>query len=409
MAVRELIMSTIGISPPAEASREAEVGLSLNAAQGDEEGSCRSGTASPRTSSCDMENERLETPDREAGAASDMEDSARASGSQTDMEDDQGVRAEQQLVALEDAVCPAFREAKAWADLAEVEEAAHLPMNFDVAMTENNSDSLRCKPPIVTANLCKEATAECPQAVCGNDPKPTAVEWPKPQPPIVFPMHPRGSPHSPFAWSKVQNVPLDKMSRDHFMSTDGKTIEPEINSVQDNIAKLELAIVAKLMGRRISFPFLLEELKRRWSYVGEFEIITVGPNTVICIFQSSAARDAVLFSGPWIIAGNIIGMDRWDSSCSPNSLHGLRSPIWIRLPQLPLIYWDINNITRIANSLGEPLWMDSHTSKWGRSSFARICVKIDLSQKLLPSVWINGIHGRFFPTGGIRGTYKFLF
>ncbi|PKU61123.1 hypothetical protein MA16_Dca028275 [Dendrobium catenatum] len=170
-----------------------------------------------------------------------------------------------------------------------------------------------------------------------------------------------------------------------------------------------MAIVAKLMARRISFPFLLEELKQRWFHFGEFKIITIGPNTFICIFQSLAARDAVLSSGPWIIAGNIIGMDKWDSTCSPNSLHGLRSPIWICLPQLPLIYWDINNITRIANLLGEPLWMDSHTSKWGRSSFARICVRIDLSQKLLLGVWINGIHGKFFQWVEYEGLTNFCF
>ncbi|XP_020690227.1 uncharacterized protein LOC110105178 [Dendrobium catenatum] len=199
------------------------------------------------------------------------------------------------------------------------------------------------------------------------------------------------------------------MSRDHFVAKDGTTIQPELNSVKDNIAKLDMAIVAKLMGRRISFPFILQELKRRWFHFGEFEIITIGPNTFICILQSHEARDVVLSSGPWIIAGNNIGMDKWDSTCSPNSLHGLRSPIWICLPQLPLIYWDLKNITRIANSLGEPLWMDLHTSKWGRSSFARICVRIDVSQKLLPGVWINGIHGRFFQRVEYEGLTNFCF
>ncbi|XP_020702082.1 uncharacterized protein LOC110113749 [Dendrobium catenatum] len=99
-------------------------------------------------------------------------------------------------------------------------------------------------------------------------------------------------------------------------------------------------------------------------------------------------------------------MDKWDSTCSPNSLQGHHSPIWIRLPQLPLIYWDLNNITRISNSLGEPLWMDSHKSKWGRSSFARICVKIDVSQKLLSGVWING---RCFQRVEYEGLTNFCF
>ncbi|KAI0524626.1 hypothetical protein KFK09_004003 [Dendrobium nobile] len=102
-------------------------------------------------------------------------------------------------------------------------------------------------------------------------------------------------------------------------------------------------------------------------------------------------------------------MDKWTSTFSPSSLHGLHSPIWIRLPQLPLIYWDINNITRIANGIGEPLWMDSHTSTWGKSSFARICVRINLEQKLIPGVWINGIHGKFFQRIEYEGLFNFCF
>ncbi|KAL0917344.1 hypothetical protein M5K25_012399 [Dendrobium thyrsiflorum] len=122
------------------------------------------------------------------------------------------------------------------------------------------------------------------------------------------------------------------------------------------------------MGRRVAFPYLISELKR-----------------------------------------NIIGMEKWSPISSPNSLHGLHSPIWIRFPQLPLIYWDTNNITRLANMLGEPLWMDSHTSSWGRSSYARICVRIDLSQKLQAGVWINGLHGRFFQRVEYEGLTNFCF
>ncbi|XP_020686371.1 uncharacterized protein LOC110102357 [Dendrobium catenatum] len=90
-------------------------------------------------------------------------------------------------------------------------------------------------------------------------------------------------------------------------------------------------------------------------------------------------------------------------------MQGLHSPIWVCLPQLQLIYWDVNNITRIANGIGEPLWMDSHTSTWGKSSFACICVRIDLSQKLLPGVWINGIDGRFFQRIEYEGLTNFCF
>ncbi|XP_020692234.1 uncharacterized protein LOC110106626 [Dendrobium catenatum] len=281
--------------------------------------------------------------------------------------------------------------------------------DMDAAPWVLNPISNRCEQPLGTASSEQHAVELSTQGVCANVTKGLNIALLQPQTSQVSPWQPSGPVPGPFAWNKVQNVPLGKMTRDQFITMDGTTIEPEIDSVKDNIAKLDMAIVAKLMGRRISFPFLIKELKRRWFHFGEFEVVTIDPNTFICIFQSHETRDVVLSSGPWIIAGNIIGMDRWDSTCSPNSLHGLRSSIWIRLPQLPLIYWDINNITRIANSLGEPLWMDAHTSKWVRSSFARICVRIDLSQKLLPGVWINGIHGRFFQRVEYEGLSKFCF
>ncbi|PKU87285.1 hypothetical protein MA16_Dca009433 [Dendrobium catenatum] len=50
----------------------------------------------------------------------------------------------------------------------------------------------------------------------------------------------------------------------------------------------------------------------------------------------------------------------------------------------------------MACILGEPLWMDAHTSTWEKSSFARICVRLDLSRPLRPGIWIQGLYGRFF-------------
>ncbi|XP_020680562.1 uncharacterized protein LOC110098169 [Dendrobium catenatum] len=173
-------------------------------------------------------------------------------------------------------------------------------------------------------------------------------------------------------------------------------MEPVPEAVQENIARLNKALIAKVLGRHLPFPFLISVLKILWGHFGPFEAISSAPNTVICNFSSPEAREAVLQGGPWLVAGNIVGLGKWSFSSSPASVEGLWSPIWIRLPELPLIYWDVANLSRLASMIGVPLWMDSFTSTWGRSSFARICFRMDLSRKLPPGVWINGIHGRFF-------------
>ncbi|PKU70998.1 Uncharacterized protein MA16_Dca020986 [Dendrobium catenatum] len=277
------------------------------------------------------------------------------------------------------------------------------------AENNNNCFSARREPLPGPAPNDSHNPELCTQGACGNAPIEPQAPSKQQTAASNVPIYPGSTTTNPFAWNKIQLVPIARLSKDHFLSSDGKSMDPEIEAVQSNIAKLDRAIVAKVMGRRIAFNYLLTELKKRWFHFGEFELVTIAPNTFICVFQSSEARDAVLSGGPWIVGGNIIGMDRWSPSATPNSLHGLHSPIWIRIPQLSLMYWDTHNITRIANMLGDPLWMDSHTSSWGRSSFARICVRIDLSQKLLPGVWINGIHGRFFQRVEYEGLTNFCF
>ncbi|KAL0905991.1 hypothetical protein M5K25_024449 [Dendrobium thyrsiflorum] len=68
----------------------------------------------------------------------------------------------------------------------------------------------------------------------------------------------------------VQYVTLNKMSEETFLAKDGISMEPEVSAVQDNIAKLGKALVAKIIGRRVSFPYLLAELKCR-LYHFEYE------------------------------------------------------------------------------------------------------------------------------------------
>ncbi|KAI0502711.1 hypothetical protein KFK09_017668 [Dendrobium nobile] len=66
-------------------------------------------------------------------------------------------------------------------------------------------------------------------------------------------------------------------------------------------------------------------------------------------------QEGVLSGGPWFVNGSIVGMEKWSLEFSTLSLKGLTSPIWIRMPHLPLQCWDEVNVARIASSIGKPL------------------------------------------------------
>ncbi|KAL0923790.1 hypothetical protein M5K25_004562 [Dendrobium thyrsiflorum] len=138
------------------------------------------------------------------------------------------------------------------------------------------------------------------------------------------------------------------------------------------------------------------ELRRQWIQFGKFHLAILGLGWVLCSFSSYEAMEGVLSGGPWFVNGHIVGLDKWTPEFSPTSLKGLTSPIWVRLPHLPLYCWDEINISRIASLVGSPLLLNGNMFQWGRREFARICVRVALDKQLPSSVWVDGLDGRFF-------------
>lgn len=64
-------------------------------------------------------------------------------------------------------------------------------------------------------------------------------------------------------------------------------------------------------------------------------------------------------------------------------------PIWVRLPNLPLICWGSGSLGRIDCLIGAPLFADECTYKQLRISFARIIVEIDVTRELPKSILVQ--------------------
>ncbi|PKA46309.1 Uncharacterized protein AXF42_Ash021356 [Apostasia shenzhenica] len=229
-----------------------------------------------------------------------------------------------------------------------------------------------------TSASCATASSTCPPAVCDNAPKP----------PPHFSVNP--------AWQKKPYVDISQLNMPSSSYLQCGVVTLDDAAVKRMETKFANALVGRLFGRRLPYPFLTSELHKRWGHFEGFRLLDVGQDCFVCLFAHEADRDAILRSGPWIVAGQVLGLDVWTPKFTASSAVGSSTPLWIRLPGLPLYSWDVLNLARITSALGTPLWVDPCTATVDRVAYARVCVRIDLSLPLKSGIWIDSCHGKFY-------------
>ncbi|KAF7844981.1 uncharacterized protein G2W53_001886 [Senna tora] len=67
-----------------------------------------------------------------------------------------------------------------------------------------------------------------------------------------------------------------------------------------------------------------------------------------------------------------------------------RIAAWVRIPSLPLEFYNVHCLRRIGGLIGRTIKVDPTTSLTSRGKFARICVEINLKKQLVPQVEVRG-------------------
>ncbi|CAN1148631.1 hypothetical protein LINPERHAP2_LOCUS16600 [Linum perenne] len=90
-----------------------------------------------------------------------------------------------------------------------------------------------------------------------------------------------------------------------------------------------------------------------------------------------------MFGGPWMVGDHYVVIQDWRPYFQPEDSHISTLRVWVRLPGIPLEYFDAAILTIIGNKIGKTVRLDLTTLGGSRGNFARICVEVDLSKPLL--------------------------
>ncbi|CAL1368159.1 unnamed protein product [Linum trigynum] len=195
------------------------------------------------------------------------------------------------------------------------------------------------------------------------------------------------------------------------MESDGEG-EPDCPNIRiDRDTKKRLgaewrrAIVVKVLGRSFPFLFLQRRLQFLWAKTGTISVASMGQGFYSVRFTTERDYDRALFVGPWMIEDHYILTRHWKRGFDPDEGDDVLTNllVWVRLPRLPMDYYDPIILRDIGNSIGRYIKMDAPTRDASRGHYARICVEVDLTKPLIVKYRLEkqnvGLHNVCFECG----------
>lgn len=151
----------------------------------------------------------------------------------------------------------------------------------------------------------------------------------------------------------------------------------------------QLTLMGKCLGINIRSSFMIQRIKAMWRPKGHIETIDIGRIVFLFCFSKLDDLETTLFGGPWFILDHELML----TTCKPNFRPSMnlfsKLIVWNRFPELPVEYFNKEALFNIAKVVGKPIRVNYVTNSVSKGQYARVCVEINLCEKLTTSVWVG--------------------
>ena len=129
---------------------------------------------------------------------------------------------------------------------------------------------------------------------------------------------------------------------------------PAEQPIKIALALAERGLVGQFMGLWPSAKTTDDWIQRNWRPLLKHSVTCypVGRGFYIFEFISKEDRDLIFRSGPYFMGSRGLYLNRWSPDFDPTVDGPKEVPVWVRLPNLPVHYWNAQSLERIGNKLG---------------------------------------------------------
>lgn len=179
--------------------------------------------------------------------------------------------------------------------------------------------------------------------------------------------------------------------------------DKELEELSEGMANVELskktkdrirapwskALIAKVYGRTVGFNYLTFKINTLWKPSARMDCVNLGKDYFLIKFSSDDDYDKVLKGGPWFVGEHFLAIKPWEPYFKASEATLSSVAVWVKLPELPIEFYDLAVLKDIGRAIGSMLRIDSFTATGTRGSYARLCVQVDLEKPLINMVRVG--------------------
>ncbi|XP_059441719.1 uncharacterized protein LOC132174022 [Corylus avellana] len=110
-------------------------------------------------------------------------------------------------------------------------------------------------------------------------------------------------------------------------------------------------------------------------------------------FADEKTRDEVMEARVWHMANKPLILRKWTPGMQLLNISLSSVPVWIKLHNLPIEFWNATCLSYVASGVGKPICADSVTEEQLRLGFARVLVEVDMNYVFPKEIEIVGVDG----------------
>ena len=154
-------------------------------------------------------------------------------------------------------------------------------------------------------------------------------------------------------------------------------------------------LVGQFLDKRLPFQVVRSLVDKLWGKKEMPDISTTENDLYFFRFRDPDARDWVMESGPWHLAGRPFILRAWQPGMDMLKIQLTTIPIWVKFYNIHLEYWTNTCLGYIASVACNPLHLDSLTENLSKQYFAMKCVEVGVECDFPKSVLLVMGNGKY--------------